>query len=246
MRCSIIITLFNKEKYIYDCVQSCLKQTYEDVKVVVVDDCSTDASLNRIWNMHDSRLKIIRHSKNKGYAKAKNTGIRATQDRFIAFLDADDMLTPESIEVRYKAFEEKPERQFVHGFAYSIYGDVGLDWCNAHRHELKRHGRHKDRVHAQGVMMRREVLEKYGLFYDMLSKSDKCMWYRLGVHPLSPLPKLVKAKKIDDFVAYYRIDPKSMKHSLDKKKKEELLKQFNKRINQLKKCGITHVNTEFI
>lgn len=243
-RVSIIITLFNKEAFIRDCVRSCLEQTHDDVKVVVVDDCSTDRGLDKIWDIKDPRLKIIRHSNNQGYAKAKNTGIRATQDGFIAFLDADDMLTPESIEMRYKAFT--PERDFVHGFAYSIYGDVGLDWCNAHRHELKRHGRHMNRVHAQGVMMRREVLEKYGLFYDIVSKSDKEMWYRLGVHPLSSLPKLVNVKKIDDFVAYYRIDPKSMKHSLDKKKKEKLLKQFNKRIKQLKKEGITYQNTEYL
>jgi len=72
------------------------------------------------------------------------------------------------------------------------------------------------------------------------------MWYRLGIHPLSPLPKLVKCKKIDEEVAFYRVNENSMKHSLSKKRKKELLKQFDKRIKQLKKEGITRENTPWL
>ena len=143
----------------------------------------------------------------------------------------------------------------VHGLAYNVSNPSwSLDDMRSNHKKLfkdpvtQRYLKkpHRKKVHAQGVMLRRSVFEKYGLFWDICSKSDKEFWYRIGLHPLSPLPKLVKAKKIEDFVSYYRRHKDSMKSSLREKEKQHLKDLFNQRIRQLKNDGITKKNTDFL
>jgi len=243
---SIIITLYNYEKYITDCLESCLNQTYNDYEIIVVDDKSTDDGAHIVWQYkirHSKKVKLLSHHKNMGIAKAKNTGVKASMGEIITFIDADDCLTVDSIEKRVKAFQKRPELEFVHGFAYSVKGNLTYDECL--RRKFRIHGR-KDRVHAQTTMYRRRVFEKYGLFFPIHSKEDKEMTYRLGLHPLSPLPKLVKSKKIKDICAYYRIHGDSAKHSRTEKEAKKLKQKFDERIKQLKKEGITKENTKWL
>ena len=90
MRFSIIIPLYNKEKYILDTINSVLNQTYTDYEVIVVDDSSTDNSWRVVNTVKDDRVKVFR-KKNEGVSLARNYGIsRATGD-FVCFLDADDL-----------------------------------------------------------------------------------------------------------------------------------------------------------
>jgi len=261
---SIVITLFNYEKYINDCLESCFRQTYTDTEIIVVDDCSTDQSMRIVHGFVSLKLltgfmpniRWILHDTNQGYAKAKNTGIRASNGEFVTFIDADDCLTVDSIEKRVEAF--KPEIDFVHGNVYDVttigskiatYDDM-MD-CRKEfsmspgtlRYFTKQH---RKKIHAQSQMFRRSVFERFGLYWDINSKADKEYLYRLGIHPLSPLPKLIKHKKIDDFVAFYRRHESSMKSGLKEKQKRELKDKFNRRIAQLKREGITKENTEWL
>jgi len=192
---SIVITYYNYEKYVVSCLDSVFNQTYKDIEVVVVNDASPDKGYITIHETHwKHRAKNIgmilkAHRINRGIAASKNTGIKHCKGEFIAFIDADDMLTPDSIKARVNAFKKKPETEFVHGFAYSIEGNLTYEECLGSKFRM--HGR-KNRVNAQTTMYRKEVFEKYGMFYPIHSKEDKEMTYRLGIHPLSPLPKLVQ------------------------------------------------------
>jgi hypothetical protein len=105
---------------------------------------------------------------------------------------------------------------------------------------------HRKKIHAQGMMFRKSVFERFGLYWDIKSKSDKEMNFRLGIHPESPLPKLINHKKINSFVSYYRRHPDSMKSALKEKEKQELKDKFNRRIETLKRDGITKENTEWL
>lgn len=90
MRFSIIIPLYNKEKYILDTINSVLNQTFTDYEIIVVDDSSTDNSWSIVNTVKDDKVKIFR-KKNEGVSLARNYGIsRATGD-FVCFLDADDL-----------------------------------------------------------------------------------------------------------------------------------------------------------
>ena len=235
---SIIVPLYNYEQYINDCIMSCMMQTYPNIETIVVDDCSTDRSYD-IAKAYPIRL--LRSEKNSGYSHCKNLGIRAAKGEFIVHLDADDMLTQNSVEARYAYFEKNPKVDMVHARAYRWRWD-GQKWGPDGYNK-------KAVIHAQTVMLRRSVFERFGLYYEKLrSKADKEMWYRLGAHRDTPLPKLIKVKKLDEFVALYRKHDTQM-HKLRKKNKsvnDDINKAFDKRIRQLKREGVTRKNTEFL
>lgn len=95
---SIIITSFNKEKYIRRAVRSALCQSFRDIEVVVVDDCSTDDSREIVGAMSDdARLRLRCHDVNMGLSQARLTGIAESTGSFIMFMDADDSIEPHAV-----------------------------------------------------------------------------------------------------------------------------------------------------
>lgn len=93
---SIIICVYNKENYIEKCVNSCLKQTYDNFEIIIVDDGSTDKSLKLIKKLYSNNKKIkIICKKNTGVADSRNIGITKATGDYITFLDADDWLNCE-------------------------------------------------------------------------------------------------------------------------------------------------------
>lgn len=95
---SVIIPNYNREKLIKRAVLSVLSQTYTDVEVIVVDDGSTDGSINILKEIEDSRLRIFKLEKNSGACMARNKGISESQGEYIAFLDSDDEWLPYKLE----------------------------------------------------------------------------------------------------------------------------------------------------
>ena len=96
---SVVIPMFNAEKYIREAVDSVLNQTVDDLEVLVVDDCSTDQSAQAVESIDDARIKLLRHEKNAGPAVARNTAFDAARGKYIACLDADDIFIPNALEI---------------------------------------------------------------------------------------------------------------------------------------------------
>ncbi|GEK07816.1 glycosyltransferase family 2 protein [Pseudoalteromonas sp. McH1-7] len=94
---SVIIPMFNVEKYIDECICSVLNQTFKNFEVICVDDGCTDNTLNYLTDYKDARIKIVRQP-NRGLSGARNTGIRVARGKYIAFLDADDFWDPRKLE----------------------------------------------------------------------------------------------------------------------------------------------------
>lgn len=107
---SIIVPVYNVEKYLEDCVESLLNQTYQNYEIILVDDGSTDSSgkICDIVAESSSKIKVI-HKENGGLSSARNTGLRAARGRYIGFVDSDDYILPTMYEKliysmsRYKA-----------------------------------------------------------------------------------------------------------------------------------------------
>lgn len=93
MLVSIIVPVYNKEKYLHDCIDSVINQTYTRIEIILVDDESTDRSYEicEEYANKDSRIALFRQD-NGGAAKARNTGLRYAQGEYIAFIDADDYI----------------------------------------------------------------------------------------------------------------------------------------------------------
>ncbi len=90
---SVIIPVYNNEKYIESAIKSVIKQTYKTWELLIVDDVSTDRTVKKIkkYLKKDSRIRLIKHKINKGRAGALNTGIKNSMGDFICFLDSDDI-----------------------------------------------------------------------------------------------------------------------------------------------------------
>mgnify|MGYP005801522567 CR=1 FL=1 len=101
---SIIVPVYNAEKYIEKCIKSILNQSYTDIELLLVDDGSTDGSLSiiRSWEKKDKRIKVIQQE-NRGASAARNAGMRGATGQFIQFFDADDTVEFNCCEEMLKA-----------------------------------------------------------------------------------------------------------------------------------------------
>lgn len=105
---SVIIPLYNSEKTIRETIESVLNQTFSDFEVILINDGSQDSTLDIVSSIQDSRLKIFSYP-NAGISTSRNRGISYTSGEFIAFLDHDDLWTPDKLESQLKALQENPQ-----------------------------------------------------------------------------------------------------------------------------------------
>lgn len=116
MLISIIIPVYNVEKYIAECLDSVVAQTYKgDIECIIVNDCTPDNSMSVVKDFIDSysgdiAFSIINHAQNRGLSAARNTGINAAKGDYIYLLDSDDLIIPDCIELlaaplEYKEYE---------------------------------------------------------------------------------------------------------------------------------------------
>lgn len=101
---SFIVPVYNAEQYLKACIESLLHQTEQDIELVLVDDGSTDNSLNVIASFQDPRIKLFQQA-HAGQSAARNLGLQHAQGEFIAFVDADDTIAPDWCEQHLAAIE---------------------------------------------------------------------------------------------------------------------------------------------
>ena len=105
MRISVIVPMFNSEIFIEECVNSILTQTFTDFELILVDDCSTDHTLEIVSNYTDPRIKIIRTIHNGKDWNARNLGLQIARGEYVYFVDHDDMLLPNALEILWHGVE---------------------------------------------------------------------------------------------------------------------------------------------
>ena len=108
MKISIVMTAYNMSDYIEEAIESCLRQTHNDIEVIVVEDCSTDNTMDIINSYigKDDRIKVIQHEKNMGAGWGRHDGINAATGEYFITVDADEWLSPTFIESLVKKAEE--------------------------------------------------------------------------------------------------------------------------------------------
>lgn len=108
---SVVIPLYNKESIISKTLRSVLSQDYDDFEVVIVNDGSTDRSVEIVKGIDDSRIRLL-EQENGGPSKARNTGVRNAKGEWIVFLDADDELLPGALGYFFKNISSNPNIGF--------------------------------------------------------------------------------------------------------------------------------------
>ncbi len=231
MKVSVITTLYNYSNYIEDCMKSFVSQSFDDCEMIIVDDASIDNPYKVIKKYESEKIRYIRLDKNGGYSHAKNIGIKNSKADILVMLDSDDMLTENSIFMRYKKIQEGYD--FVHGPVLDLRSKGKIEsklwkkWLksskNASCYRL---------VHAQSVMLRKDIHRKIGLYDENLKcKSDRELWARIFNHGF-------KIGWVNDYVSIYRIHSKQMHKSKKKAKindrlQREVLSLIKKRASNL-------------
>lgn len=124
---TIGIPVYNVEPYIEKCLLSVLNQTYQNLEILVVDDLGTDKSMDIVAELQQSHplghsIKIIRHPENRGLGEARNTTIENAGGKYLCFVDSDDYIEPETIEVLLKEAEEHDTDVVLASSRKIVYG----------------------------------------------------------------------------------------------------------------------------
>ncbi len=106
---SVIIPMYNAERFVKQTIESVLNQTYKEIEIIVIDDNSTDASASIVQQMMSEypQIRYFKFNENMGVANARNKAIDMATGRYIAFLDSDDLWFPEKIEKQIQLLKEK-------------------------------------------------------------------------------------------------------------------------------------------
>ena len=116
---SIVTTVYNKEKYIKQCILSVLNQTFGDFEFIVVNDCSTDNTLNVLEEFKDDRMKIHNIANNRGVSFCRNYGLKNACGKYIYFIDSDDYLEETILKRAYEELCLNPSDMLI--FPYHLY-----------------------------------------------------------------------------------------------------------------------------
>lgn len=119
---SIIMPSFNTEQYIADTIRSVLAQTYQNWELIIVDDCSTDRTDEVVAGFRDKRIHYLKNDTNSGAAVSRNRALREAKGKWIAFLDSDDLWTPQKLEKQVRFMEENH-----YYFSYTDYEEINED-----------------------------------------------------------------------------------------------------------------------
>ena len=115
---SVVLPIYNVEKYLNRCIESVVRQTYKKIEIILVDDGSPDGCPQKCddWAKRDGRIKVV-HKKNAGLGYARNTGIENASGEYICFFDSDDYIADDTIEKAYEAVKKENADIGIFGFS---------------------------------------------------------------------------------------------------------------------------------
>lgn len=191
MLVSIVMAVYNGEKFLKEAIDSAVSQTYTNIEVIIVNDASTDSTKNILEHITDKRVKVIHLQKNQGAANALNIGIKEAKGTWIAIQDADDNSYPTRIEEQIKYVFEHPQLVGVGTFIKCIRGssDVSdglLKGVAEKRNAFVSRKKIRDVIYwgcpltHSSVMFSKDIFEKVGGYNtDFKIAYDYDLWLKL-------------------------------------------------------------------
>jgi len=224
---SIIMPIYNSSKWISDSIKSVVNQSFDNWELIIVNDGSTDNSVEIIQQyLNDKRIKLF-HQKNLGPANARNIGISNCNGEFLAFLDSDDIWLHEKLQIQLQFFESNPHIGLVYSNYNLFYDNPKLTfplkqsnwfhtWPDNHRLLVY------DFIGILTVVVRTSIIKELGGFNENLfGTEDWDLWIKVA--------QFNKISKIEKVTASYRVHP------------DGLSQTAHNHFNQLKKVYDLHV-----
>lgn len=212
---SVIMTAYNSEKFIKDSIESILKQTYTNLELIIIEDVSTDGTLNIIQQFEDERIRLLRNKKNSGTLYGMRKGVKAARGKYIAVLDSDDISFPDRIAKQVNFLETHKDILLCGSHADNIINGrrrkrVYMDIASSEELKFSLLFGNDNIVHST-VMFRKAELEKNQIEYE---RFGYCHDYYL----ILSVAAVGKIGLMDDILGLYRIHSKQKTHVLAEEK----------------------------
>lgn len=186
---TIVIPLYNAEKYIADTMDNIINQTYQNYELIVVDDCSTDKSRNIVkkYEQEYSKIKLIESELNfGGPARPRNIGVENAKGEYIAFLDADDVWLPEKLEKQLEFMQ-------INDLNFSSHGAVLIDekseqikstsFFKSYYRRYKKYDLKQlikgNFIYLSSVILKKDIFEKFNEEKHCIAVEDYYLWLNL-------------------------------------------------------------------
>ena len=235
--CSVVMPVYNAEKFIETTLKSVLNQTVKDIEIICVDDCSKDKSVEIIkeYQKHDSRIVLLQNEKNSKVSQTRNNGINVAKSDWIALIDSDDAWEPNFLE---KVMQRQKETggQLI-STSCKFMNDDGKILNSAfivpeeitYKQLLK-----QNKILCSSVFVKKELLQKYPFFADEMHEDYVC-W-------LNILKEIKKSYTVTEPLLIYRLTTGSKSRNKFKALKMSYMTYKKHGLNFFKRCYYTFCN----
>lgn len=232
---SVLICAYNVEKYIEECVDALINQTYKNLEIIIVNDGSTDNTYIILQALaeRDNRIRILNLKENVGIISALNRGLKEVNGKYIARTDSDDIAKPDWIEKILSCLENNKNiiamgsylqilSEQGNGSNLSKYYDNGQIWKKPTEHkEIVEEMLFRNPIHNNSMIMRSSIFNHYGLRFDNAYKHTEDYKFWLEVSRFGELANYPKA------LVYYRFHS-NQTSSLHNKYQDLMAKKIRK------------------
>lgn len=237
---SILMPVYNGSEYIEEAIESLIKQTYRNLEIIVVDNASTDDSVEKVERFDDDRIHVYVNDENKGQLYSLQRGVSLAHGKYVARLDCDDVSTPERIETQLKYMEAHPEVMLCGCNTYEIIDREVQKVKNIENNKeenVKIKSLYYDSVAHSSFFFRREELEKAGIGYEKYK-------YAQDYHMIFDILERSEVVRLPQYMVGYRMHEGqttySFSDSVKEKEEDEIVSTY------MEHTGFTKEDTELM
>lgn len=239
---SVIVPIFNVEHYLEECIQSILNQTYHDLEIILVNDGSTDRSLEICRNYQKEDCRIILLDKdNGGLSSARNAGLEIATGKYIAFVDSDDTIESSMFEEMYMQFVEYPDTDVV-VCGFKRYDDktgnvYSQEMINCNWNIINEGNKQEYMYMNPGVWNKMYKAEMFNdIKFEEVHLAEDLLLF------LDLLPEMLHVRRVPKVLYNYRVRDNSIINSVTQEQYNELIDQLAKRRKKIEKSVIWDLN----
>lgn len=241
-RVSVIMPVYNAEKYVSKAIESILNQSFIDFEFIIIDDGSEDNSLNIIKAYHDVRIVLIKNETNRGVVYSRNIGLEIAKGEYIALMDADDIAPLNRLQREVECLDADNHIDCITGkliFIDEEDKEIGAGRSPIWNYKYVKASLIFQNVIANGsTLFRNSTLQKYNIRYREIGKiiTDYMFWSEFSWYG--------NIKGIDEVMQYYRINKGGLTSSSKKKERDRIIDEIH--IRSYNAYGFSLSNTEQI
>lgn len=221
---SVIMPLYNAEKYVKNTINCILNQTFSDFELILIDDWATDATMDIVSTIKDERIRIIHNDRNRGIAYSRNHGLQVAEGEYIALMDDDDLAPLDRLEYEVNYLDAHPEIAVIGG-GFRIINEndefvSGVTPTLQNPNYIKAQFMFYCPMYNGATMYRKSIAIENGITYrdDCLGMEDYCFWIDYS--------KYGKMTNVKEAFLYWRQAPTTETIKVLNNKVEEREKKF--------------------